>query len=177
MTTMQTSGATANPLEEKIHTLAVLMSRKAHEGGLASGELAELRRWRYGGTVPATAWRLLAWHIDSEARLLPEDEERWFAVLNGMAQMAPHPHKKGFEDAPGRVLAAHDYSENRFVKLIDSQDHAFFDAVARTCRFLRAKGATMDWIRFAPLILARNPQSAHLHRRAMARDYFTHKQQ
>lgn len=177
MNTIQTPDATANPLEKIIYTLAALMSREAHEGGLSSGELAELRRWRYGGTVPGTAWRLMARHIDSQAKLKPEDEDRWFAVLNGMAQMAPHPHQKGFGVAPGRILAAQGYSENRFLKLIDSQDQAFFDAVARTCRFLRAKGATMDWSRFAPLILARNPQSAHRHRRAMARDYFTHKPQ
>ncbi|HIJ85252.1 MAG TPA: hypothetical protein HPQ00_13750, partial [Magnetococcales bacterium] len=107
-------------LEQTIFTLAKLMSRDAHEGGLSSGDMAELRRWRHGETVPASAWRLLVGIIDSEARLGQEDEERWFAVLSGMAQMAPHPHQRGLESAPGRVLAAQGYSENRFLKLIDS---------------------------------------------------------
>ncbi|MBF0416142.1 MAG: type I-E CRISPR-associated protein Cse2/CasB [Magnetococcales bacterium] len=177
MASMETTGDDAVPLETIIPTLAGLMSRTAHEGGLSSGELAELRRWRYGGTVPATAWRLLAQYVDSRAKLRPEGEERWFAVLSGMAHMAPHPHNKGFEAAPGRILAAHGYSENRFIKLIDSQDQAFFDAVARTCRYLRAKGVAMDWGRFAPLVLAQDPQRADHHRRLMARDYFSHKPQ
>ncbi len=162
-------------LEEKIRALAARMSRRTEEGGLGTGEMAELRRWRYGGEVHPTAWRLLARYAHNAQGVMGmASENRWLAVLAGMAHMSPQPHRSGAN--PGRVLAEAGYSETRLHKLLNSQDEAFLDAVDRTCRFLRAKGAAVDWTRFAPFILTLDPDKAEIHRRTLARDYFSYQQ-
>ncbi|MEO5339805.1 MAG: type I-E CRISPR-associated protein Cse2/CasB [Magnetococcus sp. MYC-9] len=160
----------AASLEEKIRDLAARMSRRADEGGLGTGEIAELRRWRHGGEISPTAWRLLALYANTES-MRAESEDRWLAVLAGMAHLSPHPHHAGAN--PGRVLAASDFSENRFHKLLNSRGAAFLEAVDRTCRFLRAQGASVDWTRFAPFILTLDPDKAEQQRRMLARDYFS----
>ncbi|MBF0138047.1 MAG: type I-E CRISPR-associated protein Cse2/CasB [Magnetococcales bacterium] len=161
-------------LEGKIRLLVSRMARGIEEGGLGTGEMAELRRWRFGGEIHPTAWRLLARHVFSEHEPSRALEDRWLAVLSGMALMAPNHHRSGA--APGWVLATAGYSENRFHKLLNSRHEAFFDAVDRTCRFLRAKGEAVDWTRFAPFILTMDPDKAELQRRTLARDYFSHAQ-
>ncbi|MEO5349246.1 MAG: type I-E CRISPR-associated protein Cse2/CasB [Magnetococcus sp. YQC-3] len=162
-------------LEGKIRALAARMSRRPEEGGLGTGEMAELRRWRYGGEIQPSAWRLLARHCHTPQGVMGMVlENRWLALLAGMAHMSPNPHRPGAN--PGRVLAEAGYSETRLHKLLNSQDEAFLDAVDRTCRFLRAKGAAVDWTRFAPLILTLDPEKAESHRRDLARDYFSHQQ-
>ncbi|MBF0284474.1 MAG: type I-E CRISPR-associated protein Cse2/CasB [Magnetococcales bacterium] len=163
-------------LKDKILSLASRLSRSDHEGGLSTGEVAELRRWRLGGDIHPAAWRLLAQLSDGEQGMRREMEDRWLAVLAGMAHMAPQPHRSGFDAAPGRVLAAAGYSENRFHKLLNSRNEAFFDAVEGACRFLRAKGEAVDWTRFAPFILTLDPDKAETQRRTLARDYFSHQQ-
>ncbi|MBF0627556.1 MAG: type I-E CRISPR-associated protein Cse2/CasB [Magnetococcales bacterium] len=162
----------AASLDEKIHLLASMMSRDQDAGGLGTGEMAELRRWRYGGAVQPAAWRLLARFAKASGAMSLESENRWLAVLSGMAHMSPAPHRPG--EKPGKILAEAGYSENRFHKLLNSQGDAFFDAVERTCRFLRAKGVSMDWSRFARFILTRDPDQAEEQRRQLARDYFAH---
>ncbi|MEO5331405.1 MAG: type I-E CRISPR-associated protein Cse2/CasB [Magnetococcus sp. YQC-5] len=159
-------------LETKIRSIASKMSRTLDAGGLGTGEMAELRRWRYGGEVHPTSWRLLARHANTSGAMSQEMEDRWLAVLSGMAHMSPNPHFLG--EGPGRVLAMNGFSENRFHKLLNSQGETFFDAVDRTCRFLRAKGKAVDWIRFATFILTLDPDKAEHQRRAMAKDYFSH---
>ncbi|MBF0175487.1 MAG: type I-E CRISPR-associated protein Cse2/CasB [Magnetococcales bacterium] len=165
----------AQGLEHKILTLVARMSRDVAEGGLGTGEMAELRRWRLGGEIQPAAWRLLAQHIFPAGEAVQELENRWLAILSGMAQMSPHPHRSGA--FPGKVLAGAGFSENRFHKLLNSRNEAFFDAVDRTCRFLRAKGEPIDWIRFAHFILAMDPDKAESQRRILARGYFSHKPQ
>ncbi|MBF0426649.1 MAG: type I-E CRISPR-associated protein Cse2/CasB [Magnetococcales bacterium] len=169
----QTEAATIG-LREKIRDVARRMSCEQEHGCLGTGEMAELRRWRLGGEISPTAWRLLTSYSDQteESRSMEETENRWLAVLAGMALMAPYPHQPGAY--PGQVLAKAGYSETRFHKLLNSRDEAFFDAVNRTCRFLRAKGVAVDWIHFATFILTQDADKAEEQRRRLARSYFSH---
>lgn len=127
------------------------------------GMVARLRRHPAGGGASIDVWSALhtTLKLDVLDILVPQDRAEtarragraWGLVLHGMALMAPNPHQKG--RLPGAALADARFSQARLIQLLRAEDQAFADHFATACRFLRAKGECVDWIRFGRLALER----------------------
>lgn len=145
------------------------LSEMPEQGGFSTGEVAQLRRAERDGDYQPAFWRTMARWRDLET--LPKRELRlWGLILSGMARMAPRPHLRGAH--PGKVLAQVELAESRMLRLLHARGIAFDSAVRSTCRYLAAKGASLDWVSFAGYILARGDESRERTRRNMAAHYY-----
>ena len=154
------------------------LSRHLDKSMIGAGDLAELRRIA-GDDLPPAFWRLYL-----NPKVVPSEwreprgsvkvrvDRAWAALVRAMGEMAPHPHAN---HPFGAALAASDYSEVRFVRLLRAED----DALARELRIAgawlaRAGVQAVDWEQPAHLMLRR--LGLHVQDRAaahrMARDYF-----
>lgn len=90
--------------------------------------------------------------------------------MAGIALMHPHPHRS---DLPaGRVLADAGYAESRLERLLSAEDETLKTLLLRTARFLAAKGAPVNWVDFARLLLTRDPDKREDARLRIARDFY-----
>lgn len=144
---------------------------------LDPGMVARLRRG--AGAATLDLWRVLYDRLGAQLAedLLPDyrmDEagRAWRLVLQGMALMAPDPHRD--DRSVGEALARVGFSENRLIRLLRAEGEAFPDAFVGACRFLRAKGKAVDWAEFGHFALERSgapgiPDSRRVE--GIARDY------
>lgn len=154
-------------LPATVNRLAAAMSPN---GWLTTGELAELRRLNTEAPDRPAFWRVLAAYVSKDKPIPFEQESRWALILSNMARMAPFHHQPG--QRLGQVLAERGFHEQRLMRLLRSEGHTFDDAIRRTCHFLAAKAAPVDWLDLARLILTRKSQKAEEIRRSIARDYY-----
>jgi CRISPR type I-E-associated protein CasB/Cse2 len=147
--------------------------------GLDPGAVAALRRLDPRAPSRPDFWRAME-RVVRPVCAVPdraEEEERWALLIHAMALMAPLVHRRaqppGFETSPGAVLAEEDYSELRLERLLRSRGPALVQEVAALAQFLHQRGRAIDWVRFAPLILAApESEKAEEARRAVARAYY-----
>ena len=160
---------------ESAETLGRIVTRWA--GLLASehfprGEHAALRRLDPAAPSAPAFWRLLFEHVPEQRRRTSESESRWALVLHGLALMSrPNASAHRTGAGIGAVLAEAGFSELRLNRLLRARGEGFRQMVPRVCRYLAAKNAAVDWVRFARWLLA-DEARAEEHRRQVARDYF-----
>lgn len=141
---------TADPFRKAIGSLAFHL----HPDRIGTGAVAQLRRMDPGAAVlPPVFWHTLFAHVPEALSGRAKAERAWAVVLNGMAHMAPH--MPGPQPDLGEALAATGYSEPRFIRLLRAEGNAFIQEVGTACRWLSAKGESVDWAGFADLIRLR----------------------
>ena len=173
--------ASADPLAKAVGRLDFALTREDGRVRIGAGELAALRRmapWR--PDLPPAFWRALFAHVPEELRRGDARERAWAVVINAMARLAPEPHNPR---APlGAALsgsdAGHDaYSEPRFVRLLRAEGEDFVRELGVACRWLAAKGRSVDCIDLARFVLVRLAERRPSDRdetntRRLARRYF-----
>lgn len=151
--------ASADPLARAIGRLDFALTPQDGRVRIGAGELAALRRmapWR--PDPPPAFWRALFAHVPEELRRGAARERAWAVVINAMARLAPEPHN---HHAPlGAVLAGSDdgrgaYSEPRFVRLLRAEGEDFVRELGVACRWLAARGRSVDCIDLARFVLTR----------------------
>ena len=152
------------------------LSRQLNAGRIGTGSLAALRRitdddlppafWKqYLTNVPAE-WRERDGHVNTGVDLA------WAALVRAMAEMAPNPHS--FDQPFGAALAATEYSEGRFVRLLRAEGSALARELRVAGAWLARAGVKANWEQPAHLMLKHLGLRVH-HRIAshrMAQDYF-----
>jgi CRISPR type I-E-associated protein CasB/Cse2 len=141
-------------------------------GAVGVGDVAALRRMN--PHQPEAAFfkieglvldALLPGSADARADL----ETRWAAIVAGLAHLEGL-HRPGIR--LGEVLAAAQYSELRFARLVRSDAERLADELPMLARFLAAKSTPVDWTGAAHLILSAGGPSEQSVRRHVARDYY-----
>lgn len=142
------------------------------DGGLSTGDMAELRRVDPEEPYTPALWKLM---LDFDLTETPgwldqtERETRWAALLMGMAMNA------GLHDygSPlGEALAEAGWSELRFVRLLRSRDKRLFEELRRMAQYLGSKDQAADWTDVGRLLFSQEGEIADSHRRDIARDYY-----
>lgn len=176
--------ATADQKEDTPFAKAIRsLSFRLDPEQIGAGPLAELRRMDpLAPVLPPAFWTLLFEHDLDDLRSGDRAERAFAVVLNGMALMAPKPHEGGkdpkrrWEHSAGAVLARTGYSEPRFIRLLRADHVTLALEIGAACRWLRAKGETVNWIGFARFILARltapDGETAEDLTHRLSRDYF-----
>ena len=101
---------------------------------------------------------------------LQESRERdWSVIIRAIALL-------GELHAPrvplGHALASVGFSELRFVRLLRASGARLFDETIATARFLAAKGADVNALHLAQLVLTDTKESGEDIRRSIARSYY-----
>lgn len=148
----------------------------AMERETTPGDVAALRRIDPHDPSCPAFWRMVVNHL-VPAGAIPVDghgrdeiERRWASILGGMALMQGL-HRPGRR--LGKALAAADFSELRFVRLLRAQDGQLLREVRTLARYLASKAEPVDWADLARLVITRNRRTAESVRRGIARDYYS----
>lgn len=120
---------------------------------LGSGPLAALRRIAPGTGLPPDFWRVLMSCVPDELRMGAQAERAWALIINGIALMAPEPHRSNAW--PGRVLAETGYSEPRLVRLLRAEGEELFHEARIAGLWLAARARPVDWVAFGRFLLSR----------------------
>jgi CRISPR system Cascade subunit CasB len=107
--------------------------------------------------------------LPGDAAARSDLETRWAAIIIGLAHLGAlhHPdHRLGF------ALAAAQFSELRFARLLRADADRLADELPMLARFLAAKGESADWTAAAWLILSAGCPNEEAVRRHLARDYY-----
>jgi CRISPR system Cascade subunit CasB len=167
------SQETGKTIDTAIGRIVRLLAHEREEGGLSSGDRADLRRMDpLGPALPPALWRLLTLP-DVETAIAGDREtaERAFAIVvqaiaeAGVSGTAP----------VGRALAETGYAEARFVRLLRArglEDVAF--ETRQAARWCAVKGAAFQITGFSRFVLDAALDRKHADSRghAIARDYF-----
>ena len=154
----------ASSLPSLIGTLAKRVSV------MGNGPAADLRRLRADADDrwrSATFYRLYTDTIAPQHSGGPEHEQNWAMLLAGLARLK---HASGRN--AGATLADNGFSERRFVRLLDADDDHLPSELRATVSFLAAKGATVNWIDLADLVLSQATDRRDAVRRTIAAAYY-----
>ncbi|GAJ28389.1 type I-E CRISPR-associated protein Cse2/CasB [Acidomonas methanolica] len=164
-----------------IRHLAELSARDEDDGGLSSGDRAELRRMKADGVLPPAFWRQIV-----RLGIRNESLERAWAILIQAMLEAGEPKAEPVGRALGHRNEATGevpYAEPRFIQLLRARGHdevAFH--VRQAARWCGAKGRRLRFSDhygrdgFGPFILAAaqgHEEDAARRAHAIARDYFS----
>lgn len=145
-----------------------------------AGTLAELRRIDDHDELPAAFWHLYlravpeVWR-EPDGRVDERIDRAWAGLVRAMVEMAPRPHT--FDRPLGWALAATDYSEDRFVRLLRARGRGLHRELRVAGAWLARAGTRADWEQPAHLMLGgisprldtRHPDGL---RHQIGRDYF-----
>lgn len=175
-----TETALRDPVDVAVDRLVRLLVHERDDGGLSSGDRAELRRMDpLDAALPPALWRLLAVpEVETAIGIVAsgdrETAERAFAIL---VQVLAEAGASGRAPSRtiGKVLAETDYAEARFVRLLrarDREDVAF--ETRQAARWCATKGAAFHVAGFSRFVLdaALMRKDADRRAHAIARDYF-----
>lgn len=133
----------------------------------STGERAALKRLDPAGPPSLPFYRFAF-------RYLPENWEwqqlAWMTLIAGIALMCPNPHNP--KRPLGLVLAEAGYSEKRLERLLAAEGETLHTLLLRAVRFLAAKGEAVNWMDFARLLLATDPDKREEARLHIARDFY-----
>lgn len=152
-----------------IHSIAGLLRSSPV---LTRGDIAALRRM--DPRRPAAAFfkiegLVLDEHLPGEASARASGETRWAAIIIGLAHLGDlhqREHRLGF------ALAAAQFSELRFARLLEADADQLVDELPSLARFLAAKSVPADWTAAAQLMLSAGREDEERTRRHLARDYY-----
>jgi len=170
MTTSQVSNETT-ATETTIHSVVGKIAY-AMQNHLSNWDLAQLRRASPGAPYTPALWKVLLTYVPESwtgGRKQDENERLWAALLQGMAMTA------GLHDQNtrlGRALVQADWSELRFVRLMQARGDALVKEVRRLASFLASKSQTANWSDIAQLLFNQEGERAEHHRRRIARNYY-----
>ncbi len=147
-----------------------------------AGALAELRRIAEDD-LPAAFWHLYLQEVPEEWRepdrhVVEKIDRAWAALIRSMVEMAPQPH--AFDQPFGVALAATQYSEPRFVRLLRARGSDLMRELRVAGAWLARAGVKANWEQPAHLLLGgMSPRWTRQRwtrpdgvRHRMARDYF-----
>jgi CRISPR type I-E-associated protein CasB/Cse2 len=152
-----------------VSTVAGLL---AQSPALTQGDLSALRRMdprRPDAAFFKIEGLVLDDWLPGDAAARADLETRWAAVACGLAHLGEL-HRPGLR--LGTVLAEHEWSELRFVRLVRADVGRLADDLPTLARFLKAKSAPVDWSGAAHLILSAGTPWEEEVRRHIARDYY-----
>jgi len=139
---------------------------------LSNGDLAQLRRASPATPYTPALWKMLLTYVPPSWTSGPKQDERecrWANLLQGMAMTAGlHAQSTPL----GRALAQADWSELRFVRLMQARGDGLVKEVRRLASFLAGKSQTADWSDIAQLLFNQKGEWAERHRRHIARNYY-----
>jgi len=140
---------------------------------LGPGELAELRRLDVERPSASVFWRFVAAMPgdDIDVPWRAEQERRSAVILRTFAELR-HVHRGGRR--LGSALAEAGLDERRLLQLLRARKAALAHSIRTTCHFLASKGAAVDAMGFARLVLSEDTPGnwEEDERRRVARDYF-----
>jgi len=140
---------------------------------LGPGELAELRRLDPESPSAPAFWRLVARvpEGDAHASGRVSQESKFAVVLKTFAQLRDA-HRAG--RPLGVALAESGLDERRLIQLLRARRAALAHAIRTVCHFLASKGAVVDAMDFARLVLSDGARVEWEEgvRRSVARDFF-----
>jgi CRISPR system Cascade subunit CasB len=144
----------------------------------AAGDRASLKRLQWNDPSSPAYWRFLTEYVEEAGLLTASGDRRhdeevcWAAILASVAQLAEL-HRPG--RALGEALAAADFAELRFVRLLRAREHGLLDNVRLTARYLAAKGEYVDCTDLAWLVLSAGGRSEEKVRRRIAQAFYSSK--
>lgn len=166
------SQETSRTIDMAIGRLVRLLVHERDEGGISSGDRAELRRMDpLGAALPPALWRLLTLPELATASGDRETAERAFAIVVQAIAEAGASSRTPI----GRALAETGYAEARFVRLLRArglEDVAF--ETRQAARWCAVKGTAFQITGFSRFVLdaALRRDGADNRAHAIARDYF-----
>lgn len=159
-------------------TVNRLVQAMRKEGALTSGDRAALRRQRPGELGGPVFWKVAARYLEPAGLLPParsrwrdDAERRWAVVLAAIAELADL-HRTGPGHRLGRVLADHEISEARVLRLLRAHDEALLDTVRDVVHQLASRGARVDLSDLASLVTSDSTHWESDVRRSIALDYY-----
>jgi CRISPR type I-E-associated protein CasB/Cse2 len=169
-----TQQASVTP-EAQAPGLASLVGSLAHhiDAVLSPGDVAALRRSAGVESYCPAFWRLSAAVLEPGGAFLAapaqgELEERWAAILSGMAEMRGlHRPERRAGEVLGTVV-----SEPRFLRLLRGHGQVLLDALRVVAHHLASRAQPIDWTELARLVLSDGREDEQAVRRRLARDYY-----
>ncbi len=137
---------------------------------MGNGPAADLRRLRADAEDrwrSATFYRLYADVIAPRHRGGDDHERNWAMILAGLARLAHAPGRNA-----GATLAEEGFAERRLVRLLDADGDHLASELRATISFLAAKGAAVNWIDLAELVLTHATERRDDARRKIAAAYY-----
>ena len=160
----------APPLRITVHKIANYMQRDEYsEGGISTGDLAELRRIDPEEPFTPALWKVLLKYVPDDDRLSEEQERQWAILLMAMAHCVGL-HKPGASF--GAALAEAGWSELRFVRLMEAEGDHLVKQIRRLAKYLSSKNQEADWSDAAWLLFVQEGKKATKIRQNIARDYY-----
>lgn len=149
-------------------TIASLVHRLAPTR-LGPGQLASLRRGDAGAVLQQPAFHRLTSDL-GERDLAGDGAIRWATVIQGLALTGSTPDM----ESAGTTFCRLQLSESRFARLLAARGASFRTQVTYAARFVRSKGAPLDWKDLGELVLTegRFDRRADALRLRLARAYY-----
>ena len=170
MTATSADGESAPDLHITVGKIAGYMSRDPYsEGGISTGDLAELRRIDPGEPFTPALWKILLKFVPDHQKLSPARERQWAIVLMAMGTCAGL-HNRGVHF--GKALAKAGWSELRFVRLMEARDDHLVKEIRRLAQYLASKSQQADWSSAAWLLFVQHGDKASDIRQGIARHYY-----
>lgn len=162
---------TEQTLTSTVHKIAGFLARGDHEGGVSTGDLAELRRIDPEEPYTPALWKLLLSRVPEQHRRGNESERRWAILLMAMAHCAGlHDPKTAF----GAALAEAGWSELRFVRLLRARGDNLDKELRRLAQYLASKKQHANWADAAWLLFVQDGDHAEETRQRIAKSYYTY---
>ena len=150
--------------------VAVMMQQ---DGGLSTGDMADLRRISPDQPFTPALWRLLLMHdLDHSPDWIRQEkwERRWATLFMGMAHCAG---LHSYDTSLGDALAEAGWSELRFVQLMRAKDETLETHLRRLSQFLASKNQEANWTDVARLLFFQSGETGEKVRLSISRDYYT----
>jgi CRISPR system Cascade subunit CasB len=143
---------------------------------LSNGDIAKLRRISPRAPITPALWRVLHYLDIAEAPQGQDQdkyERKWAVLLMGMAHCAGMHDGRRREDriSFGRALAEAGWSEQRFVRLLETPPDRLGVRIRRVAQFLSSKRQHADW-KGVYYLLFMEEDKAKDTRLYMARSYY-----
>jgi len=156
-------------LSSTVHSIAGYLARGEYEGGISTGDLAELRRINPDEPYTPALWRILLNFVPHDDTISEERERRWAILLMAMATCADlHDPSTDF----GTALAEAGWSELRFVRLMEARDDNLDKQLRRVAQYLASKSQQANWADAAWLLFVQEGDHATATRQRIARSYY-----
>lgn len=142
------------------------------DGGLSTGDMAELRRVEPDEPYTPALWKLMMdLDLEGTPRWLSQEqrETRWAALLMGMAMTAG---LHDYNEPLGAALARAGWSELRFVRLLRSRGTRLVEEIRRMAQYLGSKDERANWVDVGRLLFSQEGSPADSYRRNIARHYY-----
>lgn len=164
-----TEPSTDHGLSSTVHAIASYLNRDEYEGGISTGDLAQLRRIDPDEPYTPALWRILLEYVPDDDKLSGERERRWAILLMAMATCAGlHDPSTDF----GTALAEAGWSELRFVRLLEARGDSLDKQLRRLAQYLASKDQPANWADAAWLLFVQEGEHAADTRQRIARSYY-----